>query len=183
MASGGWSTPMATSWPQPQPRSRSSRSRLISISLGRPRAPTPATSASSLSDGVLGLVAPDRSTVGNRNGRRVDDRRLSVAVGRSAHGTDAGDPTSSQDDPRQPLIRGRDPQHGGVDRVCGTVGQPMLSQGPQGQRPDVCSFWFPCWWSGPPDRIHPRCGSGRSRRGTLVRGVGETRRETWQQPV
>ena len=87
VASGGWSTPMAPSWPQPQPRSRSPLSRLISISLGRPRAPTPATSASSLSDGVFGLVAPDRSTLGNRNGRRVDDRRLSVAVGRSRTGT------------------------------------------------------------------------------------------------
>ena len=33
---------------------------VISISLGRPRAPTPATSASNLSDGVLGRSRPIR---------------------------------------------------------------------------------------------------------------------------
>ncbi len=34
-----------------------------------------------------------------------------------------------QEDPRQPPVHGRDPAHGGVARVPGTVGQPMLSRG------------------------------------------------------
>jgi len=80
----------------------------------------------------------------------------------SAHGTYAGDPTSSQDDPRQALVHGRDPH------PAGWLGSPTFlanrgaRSGPwvRGQMSARFGSFF-AGGLGPPDRIHPRCGSGR----------------------